>query len=91
LGYRDVNFSHIIYAVDEDASAMAKHTEWVRDYWEALHPYSAGGAYVNFIGDEGEERVAASYRDNYARLREVKLKYDPGNLFRMNQNIKPAA
>jgi FAD/FMN-containing dehydrogenase len=89
-GYRDVNFSHVIYAVDEDASAMAKHTEWVRDYWEALHPYSAGGAYVNFMGDEGEERVAASYRDNYARLRGVKRKYDPGNLFRMNQNIKPA-
>jgi len=61
----------------------------VRDYWDALHPYSAGGAYLNFIDDEGEERVAAGYRDNYPRLQEIKRKYDPGNLFRMNQNIKP--
>ena len=69
---------------------MPKHTEWVRDYWSALHPYSAGGAYVNFLMDEGEDRVAASYRDNYERLAEVKGKYDPGNLFRMNQNIRSA-
>jgi len=88
--YRDVNFSHIIAAADADPAAMPNHTQWVRDYWEALHPYSAGGAYVNFMGDEGEDRVAASYRDNYARLAQVKRKYDPGNLFRMNQNIKPA-
>jgi len=89
--YRDVNFSHIIAAADADPAAMPKHTQWVRDYWEALHPYAAGGAYLNFIGDEGEERVAAGYRDNYPRLQEIKRKYDPGNLFRMNQNIKPAA
>jgi FAD/FMN-containing dehydrogenase len=88
--YRDANFSHIIYAVDSDQTAMDRHTQWVRDYWEALHPYSAGGAYVNFMMDEGEERVAASYRDNYARLTQIKAKYDPKNLFRMNQNIKPA-
>jgi FAD/FMN-containing dehydrogenase len=61
----------------------------VREYHEALHPYSAGGAYVNFLMDEGEERVAASYRDNYKRLAEIKQKYDPENLFRMNQNIRP--
>jgi FAD/FMN-containing dehydrogenase len=87
--YRDANFSHVIYAVDEDAGAMPAHIEWVREYHEALHPYSAGGAYVNFLMDEGEERVAASYRDNYKRLAEIKQKYDPENLFRMNQNIKP--
>jgi hypothetical protein len=87
--YRDVNFSHIIAAADNDPAAMPAHTQWVRDYWDALHPYSAGGAYLNFIDDEGEERVAAGYRDNYPRLQEIKRKYDPGNLFRMNQNIKP--
>jgi len=87
--YRDANFSHIIAAADADAAAMPKHTDWVRDYWSALHPYSAGGAYVNFLMDEGEDRVAASYRDNYPRLAQIKRKYDPGNLFRMNQNIKP--
>jgi FAD/FMN-containing dehydrogenase len=89
--YRDANFSHIIYAVDSDEAAMPGHTAWVRDYWEALHPYSAGGAYVNFMMDEGDDRVAASYRENYARLSQIKRKYDPKNLFRMNQNIKPAA
>ena len=87
--YRDVNFSHIIAAADNDPAAMPAHTQWVRDYWDALHPYSAGGAYLNFIDDEGEERVAAGYRDNYPRLQEIKRRYDPGNLFRMNQNIKP--
>ena len=88
--YRDANFSHVIFAADSDPANMPKHTEWVRDYWSALHPYSAGGAYVNFLMDEGEDRVAASYRDNYERLAEVKGKYDPGNLFRMNQNIRSA-
>lgn len=60
-----------------------------KDYWNALHPFSAGGAYVNFMMDEGEERVAATYGDNYKRLMEIKAKYDPHNLFRVNQNIKP--
>ena len=87
--YRNANFVHVIFALDSDPAAMPKHTEWVRDYWSALHPHSAGGAYVNFLMDEGEDRVAASYRDNYQRLAEIKRKYDPGNLFRMNQNIKP--
>ena len=60
-----------------------------RDYWDVMHPYSAGGAYVNMMMDEGEERVKAAYRDNYERLASVKAKYDPNNLFRVNQNIKP--
>jgi FAD/FMN-containing dehydrogenase len=55
-----------------------------------LHPYSAGGAYLNFIMDEGEDRVRASYRENYERLVSIKNKYDPTNLFRLNQNIKPS-
>ena len=59
-------------------------------YWEALHPYSAGGAYVNLMMDEGQERVQAAYRDNYARLVAIKNTYDPTNLFHVNQNIKPA-
>lgn len=91
FSYREANFSHIIYAADRDPSAIEAETRWVRAYWEALHPHSAGGAYVNFLGDEGDARVAASYRDNYARLARVKRRYDPDNLFRMNQNIKPTA
>ena len=64
---------------------------WCVDYFEALHPYSAGGAYVNMMMDEGQERVRASYRDNYDRLAQIKATYDPGNLFRVNQNIQPNA
>lgn len=60
----------------------------MRDYWSARHPHSAGGAYVNFLMDEGQERIRATYRDNYPRLAAAKHTWDPGNLFRVNQNIK---
>ena len=70
---------------------MSTVKDWCVNYWNAVHPYSAGGAYVNMMMDEGQERVQASYRDNYARLAEVKAKYDPQNLFHVNQNIRPKA
>ena len=89
--YRDVGYTHIIAAVTPDPAPLAGYREWVRDYWNALHPLSAGGAYVNFLMEEGEERVASSYTGNLDRLAAIKAKYDPGNLFRVNQNIKPAA
>jgi FAD/FMN-containing dehydrogenase len=79
----------VIVGIDPDPANAAKITTWCKDYWEALHPYSAGGAYVNFMMDEGQERIQATYRDNYARLAEVKNRYDPANLFHVNQNIKP--
>ena len=60
------------------------------DYWEALHPHSAGGAYVNMTMDEGQDRVKASYRGNYEQLAEIKGKCDPENVFCINQNIRPA-
>jgi len=63
--------------------------KWSKDYWSALHPHSAGGAYVNMIMEEGQDRIRAAYRDNYPRLAAVKQKYDPTNLFHVNQNIKP--
>lgn len=63
---------------------------WTKDYWNAVHPYSAGGAYVNFMMEESKERVRATYRDNYDRLSAVKRRYDPDNLFRVNQNIRPS-
>ena len=90
FSYRDANFTDVIAAVYPDPADTPKNKAWVQDYWSALHPHSAGGAYVNFMMDEGEDRVAASYRDNYDRLAQMKGKYDPTNLFHVNQNIKPA-
>ena len=88
--YRDANFAQVIVGVDPDPQNTKRTTEWAKDYWLALHPFSAGGAYVNMIMDEGEERVKAAYRDNYTRLAQIKAKYDPHNFFHVNQNIKPA-
>jgi hypothetical protein len=88
--YRDATWTMIIAGVDTDPSNKEKITSWTKQYWEALHPYSSGGAYVNFMMEEGEERVKATYGDNYPRLVTIKNKYDPDNLFRVNQNIKPA-
>ncbi len=90
-GYRDAKFLQIVVAVDPDPKNNERMIGWTKDYWLALHPYSAGGGYVNMIMDEGEDHVRAAYRDNYARLAQIKAKYDPRNLFRVNQNIKPAA
>ncbi len=87
--YRDAGYIQVIAAMYPDPADTDKNVGWVREYWSELHPYSAGGAYVNFLMDEGEDRVAASYRDNYQRLVALKTKYDPTNLFRMNQNIRP--
>jgi FAD/FMN-containing dehydrogenase len=89
FSYRDVRLVHVISGVDADPAAMPARTAWVRDYWAALHPHSAGGAYVNFLMEEGRERVEATYRDNYSRLVATKHRWDPANLFRMNQNIRP--
>ena len=88
--YRDATWGEVIVGVDPDPGNAAQVKDWCVDYWEAVHPYSAGGAYVNMMMDEGQERVRAAYRENYARLSEIKAKYDPTNLFHINQNIKPA-
>jgi FAD/FMN-containing dehydrogenase len=88
--YRDAKWSSVIVGVDPDPAKRDQITTWARDYWAALHPHSAGGAYVNFMMDEGEERVKATYGKNFAKLQKVKKKYDPQNLFRSNQNIKPS-
>jgi FAD/FMN-containing dehydrogenase len=68
-----------------------RHVEWTRDLWSSVRPYSSGGVYLNFLGDEGADRVREAYGDSkYERLALLKRKYDPGNLFQLNQNIKPA-
>ena len=87
--YRDATWAQVMVGVDPDSANNEKIISWTKSYYDALHPYSAGGAYVNFMMDEGEERVKATYGDNYERLVAIKNKYDPDNLFRVNQNIKP--
>lgn len=87
--HRDAKYAGVIVGVDPDPANADKITDWCKDYWEALHPYSTGGAYLNFIMDEGQERIKASYKHNYDRLSSIKKQYDPENLFRVNQNIKP--
>ncbi len=89
FNYRDAQFVHVIAAMYPNPADTPKNMEWVREYWSALHPYSAEGTYINFMMDEGEERIRAAYRENYERLVALKNKYDPTNLFHMNQNIKP--
>ena len=88
--YRKAKWSKVIAGVDPDPENTEAITAWAKEYWEALHPHSAGGAYVNFMMEEGEDRVKATYGSNYERLTAIKQKYDPTNLFRVNQNIKPA-
>lgn len=89
FSYRDANWAEVIVGVDPDPLQNDRIISWVKAYWDALHPYSAGGAYVNFLMDEGQDRIKATYRDNYERLVAIKRKFDANNLFRMNQNIRP--
>jgi FAD binding domain/Berberine and berberine like len=91
FAYRDANWAEVIFGVDPEPSGAEAIRDWTVDYWEATHPYSAGGAYVNFMMDEGQDRVRATYRGNYDRLADAKATYDPSNLFRVNQNIEPAS
>ena len=90
FSFREANFAEVIVGIDPDPANNERMIQWARDYWMALHPYSAGGGYINMMMDEGTDYVQAAYRDNYARLARIKAKYDPGNLFHVNQNIKPA-
>ena len=90
FAYRDGGWAGVIVGVDPDPANAAAISQWARDYWTELHPTSAGGAYVNFLMDEGEDRVRAAYRGNYDRLAQVKRRYDPDNVFHVNQNIRPA-
>lgn len=89
FSYRDAKWSMVIAGIDPDPANKERISNWAKACWDALHPHSAGGAYVNFMMDEGTDRIQATYRGNYERLARIKAKYDPGNLFRVNQNIRP--
>jgi FAD/FMN-containing dehydrogenase len=88
---REARWTQVMVGVDPDRAKKDELREWTVAYWEALHPYVAGGSYVNMMMDEGgEERVRAAYGANYERLAQIKAKYDPDNVFHVNQNIRPA-
>ena len=89
FAYRTANFAQVIVGVDPDPANNDRMIRWAREYSDALHPYSAGGAYVNMMMDEGEDRVRNAYGPNHARLAAIKARHDPHNLFRVNQNIRP--
>ncbi|HKI57376.1 MAG TPA: BBE domain-containing protein, partial [Trueperaceae bacterium] len=89
--HRDAMWSQVVVGVDPDPANADKLRDWTVAYHDALHPHSTGAAYVNFMMDEGTDRIRATYGDNYPRLRQIKRRYDPHNLFHVNQNIPPAA
>ncbi len=90
-GNRNAEFVLNIQSSWLEASESQRHVQWTREFWSAMRPFSTGGVYMNFLSmDEGEERVRAAYGSNYDRLASIKKSYDPTNLFRVNQNIKPA-
>lgn len=86
---RDAQFVMNVHARWDDSAQDAECIRWARDLFRASAPYASGGAYVNFMTEDEGERVAAAYGENYERLREIKRRYDPQNVFHMNQNIKP--
>jgi FAD/FMN-containing dehydrogenase len=89
-GYRHAKWAQVVAGVDPDPANASAVTEWARSYSDALKPYVLPGGYSNFAMDE-PDRVRGMYGDNYDRLARVKAKYDPENVFSVNQNIKPAA
>ena len=90
-GHRDALWSGVMVGADPDPANRDLITNWSREYWQALHSFGAGGAYINFMMEEGPDRIRAAYGGNFARLAAIKAKYDSENFFNVNQNIRPAA
>jgi len=89
FAYRDANFATVIAGMWPDPAQNKDNIKWVRDYYDATAPLSEEGGYINFMAEDDQSRIKANYKGNYNRLVQAKKKYDPDNLFRVNQNIKP--
>jgi FAD/FMN-containing dehydrogenase len=89
FAYREANFATVIAGMWPDAAQNEDNINWVRDYYETTAPLSEEGGYINFMSGDDQDRIRSNYKGNYERLVEVKRKYDPDNMFRLNQNIKP--
>ena len=91
FAYRDATFAQVIVAAWQDPAVDEDRIRWVRDYHAATAPYAEPGGYVNFMAGDDDDKVQDNYREHYQRLAAIKARYDPGNLFHLNQNIRPAA
>ena len=89
FAYRDATYAMVLLAGWSDPANDEARIEWLRDYYEAISPYSEPGGYINFMQDDDYGRITDNYRQNFDRLVELKRTYDPGNLFHVNQNIAP--
>jgi FAD/FMN-containing dehydrogenase len=89
FAHREATFVTNIAGIWPDPAENEQNTKWVRDFYDATAPFSEQGGYVNFMSGDDDDRIRATYEGNYDRLVEVKRKYDPDNLFRLNQNIEP--
>jgi FAD/FMN-containing dehydrogenase len=90
FGHRDWPFNMVVTTAWTEAADTDANIRWTREFWDAMRPFLADAAYVNYLGDVEEEGVRAAYGRKYQRLAELKNKYDPTNFFHMNQNIRPA-
>lgn len=91
FGHRDKNFAPVIVGMWDNPSENEANTQWVKDYYDAIHPYSGSdGGYINFMSGDDDDRAPANFGTNYERLATVKATYDPHNFFHVNQNIRPA-
>jgi len=88
--HRKANYIMNVHARWDESKDDALCIDWARAFFNSATPYAMGGAYVNFMTEEETERVPSAYGENYARLSEIKEKYDPENIFNLNQNIKPS-
>jgi len=91
FGHRDAKYATVIAGMWPDPAQNAANIRWVRDYYKAIEPYSEKGGYINFASEDDKDKAAANFGRSYPRLRKIKAKYDPANVFRFNQNIPPAA
>ena len=89
FGHRDASFAPVIAGMWPDPADNERNIQWVRDYYAAIAPHSKAGGYINFASPDDQDKVADNYGANYRRLVEVKRRYDPDNLFHLNQNIRP--
>lgn len=89
--HRNAMYAMNVHTRWEDAADDARCIAWAREFFKAAAPYAAGSVYINFLTEDEGDRIAEAYGGNYARLAQIKAKYDPQNLFRANQNIRPGA